>query len=243
MSEAATASLRKLVEPEATFRPGQLEAVEALARGDRALVVQRTGWGESAVCFIACDLLRQQDRGPVLVLSPLLVLMRNQIDAATRLGLTALTFNSSLSRDERQAALDAVHEADLLFITPEALQSAWFAPDVLSRIDDPSAVVVDEVHCISEWGHDFRPRLRRIRDFLGQLPSTVGVLGTTATATRRTIDDIVEQLGDGLTAIVGELVRPSLHLHVLPPREQPWRLAWLERFVRAPRPVPASCTC
>jgi len=142
--------------------------------------------------------------------------MRNQIDAATRLGLTALTFNSSLSKDERQAALDAVHEADLLFVTPESLQSAWFAPDVLSRVDDLSAVVVDDVHCISEWGHDFRPKYCRIRDFLAQLPSTVGVLGMTATATQRTIDDIVE------------LVRPSLYLHVLPPREQPTDQAHIE---------------
>ncbi|MFU8841201.1 MAG: RecQ family ATP-dependent DNA helicase [Nitriliruptoraceae bacterium] len=233
MREAASASLRKLVGAEASFRPGQLEAVQALVRGDRALVVQRTGWGKSAVYFIAADLLRQQGRGPVLVLSPLLVLMRNQIEAATRLGLQALTFNSSQSKEERQAALAEVGEADLLFVTPESLHSAWFAPDVLSRIEDPSAVVVDEVHCISEWGHNFRPKYRRIRDFLAQLPSTVGVLGTTATATERTIEDIVEQLGDDLVTIRGDLVRSSLHLHVLPPRQQPWRLAWLERFVAA----------
>ena len=233
MIEAATASLRRLVGPDATLRPGQLEAIAALVGGERALVVQRTGWGKSAVYFIACDLLRQQGRGPVLVLSPLLVLMRNQIEAATRLGLTALTFNSSLSTEERQAALDRVQAADLLFVTPESLHSAGFAADVLSRIEDPSAVVVDEVHCISEWGHNFRPKYRRIRDFLAELPSSVGVLGTTATATQRTIDDIVEQLGDDLITIRGDLVRSSLTLHVLPPRDQPWRLAWLERFITA----------
>jgi ATP-dependent DNA helicase RecQ len=233
VNHAAHAALRQLVGPEASFRPGQLEAVEALVRGDRALVVQRTGWGKSAVYFIATDLLRRQGRGPVLVLSPLLVLMRNQIEAATRLGLTALTFNSSLSKEERAAAVARVHDADLLFVTPESLHAPAFARDVLSHIEDLSAVVVDEIHCISEWGHNFRPKYRRIRDFLDQLPPTVGVLGTTATATQRTIDDIVEQLGQDLVTIRGELVRSSLQLHVLPPMGQAWRLAWLERFLRA----------
>ena len=231
--EAASAALRRLVGPQASFRPGQLEAVQALVDGQRALLVQRTGWGKSAVYFVACDLLRQQGRGPVLVLSPLLVLMRNQIEAATRLGLQALTFNSSLSKAERQAALDAAPQADLLFVTPESLHADWFAPEVLGRIGVPSAVVIAEVHCISEWGHDFRPKYRKIRDFLAELPATVGVLGTTATATQRTIDDIVEQLGDDPITLRGELVRSSLHLHVLPPRDHPWRLAWLEQFVTA----------
>jgi len=230
--EAATNSLRRLAGPQATFHPGQFEAIQALVDGNRALVIQRTGWGKSAVYFIACDLLRSRGQGPVLVLSPLLVLMRNQIQSAQRLGLKALAFNSSLTPDERRAALDEVHAADILFTTPESLHSTLFATDVLSRIADPSAIVIDEVHCISEWGHNFRPKYRRIRDFLAQLPSTVGVLGTTATATQRTVDDIVEQLGRNLVTIRGDLVRSSLHLHVLPPADQSWRLAWLEHFVK-----------
>jgi ATP-dependent DNA helicase RecQ len=234
---AAEASLQRLAGPDATFRDGQFEAIQALVNGQRSVVVQRTGWGKSAVYFIACDLLRGQGQGPVLVLSPLLVLMRNQIEAATRLGLRAVTINSSLSTDERAQALEELPEADMLFVTPESLHARRFAQDVLGRIQALSAVVVDEVHCISEWGHNFRPKYRRIKDFLDQLPSNIGVLGTTATATARTIDDIVEQLGDDIMTMRGPLVRSSLRLHVIPPAAKPWRMAWLAKFVAARPPA------
>jgi len=224
--------LAKLVGSEAPFREGQLEAIAAVLDGRRTLVVQRTGWGKSAVYFIASKLLREQGAGPLIVLSPLLVLMRNQVDAAEKLGLSAVTINSSLDTRERADALHRATTADLLFVTPETLQAGWFQEDVLAELEiQPSGVVVDEVHCISEWGHDFRPKYRRIRQFLDQLPTGHAVLGTTATANARTVEDITEQLGDDLLTVRGSLARPSLRLHVLPPSPQPWRLAWLASFV------------
>lgn len=230
--ERAHQLLRKLAGPDAVFRDGQLEAINLLVSGQRALVVQRTGWGKSAVYFIGATLLRENGGGPALVLSPLIVLMRNQIEAAERLGLDAVTVNSSLRGEEKVKAIERAVSADVLFVTPETLHAAWFRQQVLSQLEKaPSAVVVDEVHCISEWGHSFRPKYRRIKDFLDELPSSVAVMGTTATANARAIEDIVEQLGDSLEVIRGPLARQSLELHVLPIWSQPKRLAWLADFI------------
>lgn len=224
--------LEQLAGQGADFHEGQLEAIELLTAGRRALVVQRTGWGKSAVYFIGAKLLRQQGGGPVLVLSPLLVLMRNQVEAAERLGLQAVTINSSLTSEDRARAIKDSRSADVVFVTPETLHAAWFRNQVLSQLEmGPSAVVVDEVHCISEWGHSFRPKYRRIKDFLDELPSTVAVMGTTATANARTINDVIEQLGPDLAVVRGPLARESLALHVLPIWPQPKRLAWLAEFI------------
>jgi ATP-dependent DNA helicase RecQ len=232
VGQRAQQLLRDLAGPEAGFREGQLEAISLLLGGQRALVVQRTGWGKSAVYFIAAKLLRERGGGPTLVLSPLIVLMRNQIAAAERLGLDAVTINSSLRGDDRADAIERGASADVLFVTPETLHADWFRQQVLSQLEKaPSAVVVDEVHCISEWGHSFRPKYRRIKDFLDELPTSVAVMGTTATANARTIDDIVEQLGDSLEVIRGPLARQSLELHVMPVWSQPKRLAWLADFI------------
>ena len=232
IEDEARAALRRLVGDDADFHDHQLEAIEAVVARRRALVVQRTGWGKSAVYFIGCRLLRDRGAGPLLVLSPLLVLMRNQVDAATKLGLHAVTINSSLRREERSEAIAATRQADIIFVTPETLQAPWFAEEVLARLPDGiSGVVVDEVHCISEWGHDFRPKYRRIHAFLDRLPSNVAVLGTTATANARTVADIQDQLGDDLLVIRGPLVRDSLRLHVTDASSQPHRLAWLATFI------------
>src|SRR5919106_1532867 len=196
--------LRKLAGPDAQFREHQLEAIEALAE-DRArvLCVQRTGWGKSAVYFIATALLRAAGAGPSLIVSPLLALMRNQIAAAERLGIRAHTINST-NREE----WEAVHEllagdaVDLLLISPERLNNPRFREDMLplfaARV---GLVVVDEAHCISDWGHDFRPDYRRLRDMLSALPEGVPVLGTTATANDRVVADVAEQLGEGGDAV------------------------------------------
>ena len=230
--ERAHQLLRDLAGPGATFRDGQLEAIGLLLAGKRVLVVQRTGWGKSAVYFIGAKLLRERGGGPTLVLSPLIVLMRNQIEAAERLGLDAVTINSSLRGGDRDRAIERAASADVLFVTPETLHAAWFRQQVLSQLENaPGAIVVDEVHCISEWGHSFRPKYRRIKDFLDELPTSVAVMGTTATANARTIGDIVEQLGDSLEVIRGPLARQSLELHVLPVWSQPKRLAWLADFI------------
>ena len=196
----ATELLHELAGPEAAFREHQLEAVRDLvADRARVLCVQRTGWGKSAVYFLATALLRERGAGPALIVSPLLALMRNQIAAAERLGISALTINSTNRGEwDEVRALLADDAVDLLLISPERLNNPRFREDMLplfaSRV---GLVVVDEAHCISDWGHDFRPDYRRLRDMLAALPEGVPVLGTTATANDRVVGDVEEQLGGG----------------------------------------------
>src|SRR3954447_18229740 len=189
--------LRDLAGPDAVWREGQREAIEDLVVGRRrVLCVQRTGWGKSAVYFVATALLREAGAGPTLIVSPLLALMRNQIDAARRLGLRAHTINPT-NRDvwDEVARLLADDAVDLLLISPERLNNPQFRermlPTFAARV---GLLVVDEAHCISDWGHDFRPDYRRIGDMLAALPDGVGVLCTTATANDRVVADVSEQL-------------------------------------------------
>ena len=226
-----------LNDPAASFRPGQWETIDALAnRRERLLVVERTGWGKSAVYFVATRILRDRGRGPALIVSPLLALMRNQIEAAERLGIRALTINST-NRDEWPALQRIVREgeADALLISPERLANEDFANDVLIPIaGDIGLMVVDEAHCISDWGHDFRPDYRRLVNILRSMPGNVPVVGTTATANDRVIADIGAQLGD-IVVQRGPLMRRSLALQVMRPPSQAVRLAWLaERLDEMP---------
>ncbi len=227
---AALALLRRALDvPAADFRDGQWEAVDALVNGRRKLmVVQRTGWGKSAVYFIATRLLRERGRGPTLIVSPLLALMRDQLKAAERLGLEALTINST-NRAEwpelRQSIL--ADQADVVLISPERLANESFVEEVLTPIAQRlGLLVVDEAHCISDWGHDFRPDYRRLVEVLRQMPASVAVIGTTATANDRVLDDIRAQLGD-LDVHRGPLTRESLALQALRLPHQGARLAWL----------------
>lgn len=231
--------LRDLVgRPDAEFKEGQYEAVEALvAHRRRALVVQRTGWGKSAVYFVASLLLRARGAGPTLIVSPLLALMRDQVAAAARAGVRAVSVSSANAtewEDVRRAL--AADEVDVLLISPERLTNPRFRdeqlPDLVSRM---GLLVVDEAHCISDWGHDFRPDYRRIRDLIGQLPSSgpraVPVLATTATANGRVVQDVVEQLDvesrQEVFVLRGPLARASLRLGVLRLPSPAARLAWL----------------
>ena len=231
----ALALLQQLTgDPSATFRPGQLDAITRLVeqRG-RTLVVQRTGWGKSAVYFIATRLLRDAGAGPTVLISPLLALMRNQLDAAERAGVAAVTINSANQDDwpEIEAQISA-GEVDLLLISPERLQNERFRDDVLPHlIAELGMLVVDEAHCISDWGHDFRPDYRRIAQVLHQLPPTVPVLCTTATANDRVIADVVAQLGDELQVLRGPLERESLRLAVVDLPAAAERLGWLATVV------------
>ncbi|TXS06701.1 RecQ family ATP-dependent DNA helicase [Streptomyces sp. col6] len=218
----------------ARLREDQWRAIEALvADKRRALVVQRTGWGKSAVYFVATSLLRARGSGPTVIVSPLLALMRNQVAAAARAGISARTINSSNTEewDSVQAEV-AAGEVDVLLVSPERLNNPDFRDHVLPQLSAATGLlVVDEAHCISDWGHDFRPDYRRLRTMLADLPAGVPVLATTATANARVTADVAEQLGTGAgtDALVlrGPLDRESLSLGVLRLPNAAHRLAWL----------------
>lgn len=236
MDDGMLDALRALTgRPDATFRDGQREAIEALVRDrSRVLVVQRTGWGKSAVYFLTTHLLRQQGLGPTLLISPLLALMRNQIEAASRLGLRCMTVNSADSTTVHELA-DAVADdtVDLVVISPERLANPEFAHKVMPLVGKrPGLIVIDEIHCISDWGHDFRPDYRRIGRLLDDLAgTTVPILGCTATANDRVVHDVAVQLGAELTTFRGPLQRDGLALHALALDRQAERLAWLAETI------------
>ena len=246
--ERALGILRTLVgRDDATFHDGQYEAIETLVdQRSRALVVQRTGWGKSAVYFVATLLLRREGAGPTILVSPLLALMRDQIAAASRAGVRAVAINSTNAHEwgdiQRMLAAD---EVDVLLVSPERLNNPTFRegqlPTLIGRI---GMLVVDEAHCISDWGHDFRPDYRRLRDLIAQMPAGVPVLATTATANERVVVDVAEQLGNvvggvstgwttrsgstaGVITIRGPLARASLRLGVLRLPDSRTRLGWL----------------
>jgi ATP-dependent DNA helicase RecQ len=250
---AALAALRELVgRVDADFHDGQYEAIEALVEGRRrALVVQRTGWGKSAVYFVATLLLRRQGAGPTVLVSPLLALMRDQVAAAERAGVRAVSINSTNAHEwsDVLAKLDA-DEVDVLLVSPERLNNPSFREQQLpTLVRRMGMLVVDEAHCISDWGHDFRPDYRRLRDLIAQMPADVPVLATTATANSRVVADVAEQLeapatthasraaeasGGGpahdtsdVLTIRGPLARSSLRLGVLQLPNSASRLAWL----------------
>jgi ATP-dependent DNA helicase RecQ len=234
-------------EAHAEFRHGQLEAItDVVADRARVLCVQRTGWGKSAVYFVATALLREAGAGPTLIVSPLLALMRNQIAAAERLGLRAHTINST-NREEWEQVRGRLGEdtVDLLLISPERLNNPRFRDDMLPLFAAAvGLVVIDEAHCISDWGHDFRPDYRRVKDMLGALPPGVPVLGTTATANDRVVGDVLEQLeapgGEPLRSYRGPLARTSLRLEVLELPRPAERLAWLVEHLGGSDALPGS---
>ena len=221
-------------DPAAEFRRDQLEAIrDVVVDRSRVLCVQRTGWGKSAVYFVATALLRDAGAGPTLIVSPLLALMRNQIAAAERLGLRAHTINST-NRDEWDGvrAMLADGAVDLLLISPERLNNPRFRDDMLPLFAaSVGLLVIDEAHCISDWGHDFRPDYRRVKDMLDALAPEVAVLGTTATANDRVVGDVLEQLAgahdEPLRSYRGPLARTSLRLETLDLPRPAERLAWL----------------
>ncbi|UNZ16995.1 DEAD/DEAH box helicase [Streptomyces sp. 891-h] len=229
-------------ESTARLRTDQWRAIEALvAEKRRALVVQRTGWGKSAVYFVATALLRRRGAGPTVIVSPLLALMRNQVEAAARAGIHARTINSANPEEWRTIESEvATGQVDVLLVSPERLNNPDFRDQVLPSLTASTGMlVVDEAHCISDWGHDFRPDYRRLRTMLTELPTGVPVLATTATANARVTADVAEQLGTGGPAggsgeqrgaalvLRGSLDRESLSLSVLRLPDAPHRLAWL----------------
>jgi ATP-dependent DNA helicase RecQ len=233
LRDRAEEVLRTLAGPRARLRDDQWTAIHALVvQRRRALVVQRTGWGKSAVYFVATALLRAGGAGPTIIVSPLLALMRNQIDAAARAGVRAVTVNSANTGDwdATYAAIDA-GEVDVLLVSPERLNNPDFRDRVLPRLTASTGLlVVDEAHCVSEWGHDFRPDYRRLRALIAELPPGIPVLATTATANDRVVRDVTEQLGlsSGEPLVLrGSLDRESLRLSVVRLATPAQRLGWL----------------
>jgi ATP-dependent DNA helicase RecQ len=249
---SAVEILRTLVgRDDADFHEGQFEAIETLVDARRrALVVQRTGWGKSAVYFVATLLLRRQGAGPTILVSPLLALMRDQIAAAARAGVRAVAINSTNPHEWASVqAMLAADEVDVLLVSPERLNNPSFRENQLPALmRNIGMLVVDEAHCISDWGHDFRPDYRRLRDLIAQMPTGVPVLATTATANSRVVQDVAEQLGalagevsitsapssrdystgsSGVVTIRGPLARASLRLGVLRLPDARTRLGWL----------------
>ena len=236
MGRAAAEVLVELAGPDAVLRPDQLAAVDALVtHRQRVLLVQATGWGKSAVYWIATRLLRAGGAGPTLVVSPLLALMRNQVAAAHKAGIRAATINSANLDDwhEIEARIRA-DDVDVLLISPERLNNPRFRADVLpSLAATVGLLVIDEAHCISDWGHDFRPDYRRIADVLAGLAPGVPVLAATATANARVEADVASQIGAATRTFRGSLDRPSLHLSVAHVPTAAEQLAWLDAWTDA----------
>ncbi len=234
MRDRALECLRAaLAQPDAEFRDGQWESIEALLKRRRLLVVERTGWGKSIMYFLATRLLRDSGAAVSLLISPLLALMRNQLAAARRIGVRAETINSTNTDDWtriEQGLKD--NTIDILLISPERLANDEFRENVLSHVAEHVGLfVVDEAHCISDWGHDFRPDYRRIVRVLQALPSNIPLLATTATANDRVVGDVISQLGENVELVRGPLVRESLKLQNITMPSPAARMAWLVETV------------
>ena len=226
--------LKSLYGENAAFRDGQYEAIEATLTQHRTLVVQRTGWGKSLVYFVCTKLLRERHEGATIVVSPLLVLMQNQIEAAKKLGLSCDVLNSRV-KERKESSLSALESnaLDLILVTPETL----FSEAVQKRLKNIQIglFVIDEAHCISDWGHDFRLEYGSLKNVIRQLPPNVPLLATTATANDRVIDDLKQQLGNSVYISRGPLSRESLSIQVLHMPNRLERYAWiLENLQRLP---------
>ncbi|MBR1691628.1 MAG: ATP-dependent DNA helicase RecQ [Lachnospiraceae bacterium] len=227
--EELNEELRSCYGEDAKFREGQAEAILGVLQGERTLVVQKTGWGKSLVYFLATKILRRNKGSITLIISPLLVLMNNQVDAANKLGLQVRTIHSD-NKDDWDKIMNELNanKVDALIISPERLANESFMELFIKRMAvNIGLFVVDEAHCISDWGHDFRPDYRRIVDIVRMLPSNIPVLATTATANNRVVADIKKQLGEGLHISRGSLMRESLAIQVIELNSKEERLAWI----------------
>ncbi|MCT1384254.1 DEAD/DEAH box helicase [Brachybacterium sp. p3-SID1565] len=243
LHEEALLALRALTgRGDAQFHDGQFEAIAALVEQQRrVLVVQRTGWGKSAVYFLAALLQRRRGTGPALIISPLIALMRDQVAAARRAGVRAAAISSANPTEwgdiEQGLAADSL---DVLLVSPERLVNPRFREQQLPHlVEHCGLLVIDEAHCISDWGHDFRPDYRRLRDLVAELDPAVPVLATTATANSRVVADVEEQLGvtaaDGSPVLTlrGPLTRDSLRLGCLTLPDDRARLEYLVEHLDA----------
>lgn len=217
--------LKKFYGNDATFRENQLESIVSTVSGGKTLLVQKTGWGKSIVYFISAKILKENGKGPALIISPLIALMKNQVEAAEKIGIKAATINSENSNMWNDIFND-ISEYDAIIVGPERLSNENFMMQ-LENIKNISLFVVDEAHSISDWGNDFRPDYQRIVKLLNYFPDNISVLGTTATANDRVINDIKRQLGDDLKVVRGNLMRNNLAIQVNPIQSKEERLAFL----------------
>ncbi|HPA45699.1 MAG TPA: RecQ family ATP-dependent DNA helicase [bacterium] len=220
--------------PNVLFREGQEEAIRHIVEGrGRLLLVQKTGWGKSYVYFIAAKMLREAGAGPALLISPLLALMRNQIAAAERMGVRAVTINSDNQEEWEHVETEIRNnKVDFLLISPERLANEHFRTRVLASVAARvSLLVIDEAHCISDWGHDFRPHYRLLERIVRTLPANLRLLATTATANDRVMDDLRAVLGPHLHVSCGDLNRPSITLQTIRLPKEEERMAWLAERV------------
>ena len=232
--EQAENLLKKYYGDHAKFKQGQLEAILSVLEQKRILVVQKTGWGKSLVYFFSTKILREQGYGPTILISPLISLIRNQAENAKALDLEICSINSE-NNNEWQNVYEKLqnNQCDILTITPEKLGNREIIDKILSSIQNSIPLfVIDEAHCISEWGHDFRPDFLRINKFIETLPKDVSILATTATVNNRVIEDIHSQLGKDTEIQRGPLIRESLNIQVINLAEQEDRLAWLVENIR-----------
>lgn len=231
IEQKALSLLKNMFGEEAVFRSGQLEAIKRVVNSERVLVVEQTGWGKSIVYFIATKIRREYNSGITFLISPLLALMRNQIQNANKIGIIAETINSDNTEDWKIVKEKITkNECDILLLSPERLSNEEFINTILPHINI-GMFVVDEAHCISDWGHDFRPDYQRIVNIVKKLPRNIPVLATTATANNRVVDDIKDQLGKDIYIQRGKLVRESLKIQVIELSDQAERLAWLHENI------------
>ena len=229
IKQKATKILKNAYGLDAEFRPGQLEAIESVVQKKKTLVVQKTGWGKSIVYFIATKILRDTGAGPTLIISPLLSLMNNQIESAIKLGINAVTINSD-NQEEWKDIFENFNKVDVVIISPERLGNVEFLTN-LETVQGVELFVVDEAHCISDWGHDFRPDYQRIVGILNFFPENIAILGTTATANNRVIEDIRRQLGKELVVSRGDLMRENLAIQVNPKQTKEEKMAWISQML------------
>lgn len=215
---------------DAQFRDGQLESILAVLNKKKILVIQKTGWGKSVVYFIATKILREEGAGPTIIVSPLLALMKNQVVSAQKLHMQVATINSD-NREEHRRIYANLANYDAIIVSPERLSDEAFM-DNLANLRKIRLFVVDEAHSISDWGHDFRPDYQRIVKLLDHFPADIAILGTTATANQRVIEDIQRQLGDDLQVVKGDLMRENLAIQVNPCQSDEKRLAWLAQYLQ-----------
>jgi ATP-dependent DNA helicase RecQ len=212
-----------------SFYDEQWLAIEKILKGERVLLIEKTGFGKSLCYQFPATIFE----GITVIFSPLIALMRDQVKKLTSLGISAKCINSEQTPEENEIIIrDAIEgKIKILYIAPERQDnSLWM--DAVQRMK-LSMVVVDEAHCISQWGHDFRPAFRRIINLVKLLPKQLPVLATTATATLRVQEDIEAQMGGELTLIRGNLMRDNFHLYVIKVNSDEEKMAWLGENLNA----------